>query len=120
MSLKADTLKSNPNKLKLISKELNVILSHIDEEIKSAYDQDKTKLTVTLPITFAIANMSNTSAQRIIYYKILESLLARNYIVKIHMATEQTLLFITWLSEDEEKDIDLQNILIAKHSIQKK
>lgn len=116
MSLKADVLKTNPNKLKAVMKEANAILGRIDEEIKTAYDSDKCKVDVSVPITFAIPYMSNKNAQRAVYYKILESLLDRGYIVKIYLSNNQTVFAITWLSEDEEKDIEQQNTLIAKYS----
>jgi len=122
MSLRADVLKTNPNKLKAVMKEVNAILGRIDDEIKSAYDRDECKVNVSVPITFAIPYMSNKNAQRAVYYKILESLLDRGYIVKIFLANDQTVFAITWLSEDEEKDIEQQNTLLAKYStvVQKK
>jgi predicted GNAT superfamily acetyltransferase len=117
MSLRADSLKTNPNKIKAIMKEVKAILEHVDEELKAAYDRDDCKANVTVPITFAIPYMSNRNAQRVIYYKILESLLDRGYDVKIYMTTDQTIFIIKWLSEDEEKDIEQQNTLLAKHTI---
>ena len=122
MSLRADVLKINPNKSKAVMKEANAILRRIDDEIKLAYDRDECKVNVSVPITFTIPYMSNKNAQRSVYYKILESLLDRGYIVKIFLANDQTVFAITWLSEDEEKDVEQQNTLLAKYStvVQKK
>jgi hypothetical protein len=117
MSLKADSLKTNPGKNKAVAKEVGNILCRIDEEIKTAYDQDCKKATVTLPITFAVPYMSNKDAQRIIYYKVLESLIDRGFLVEIHLASDQTTFFIRWLTEEEEKEIDVQNTVLAKHSL---
>ena len=116
MSIKADVLKLNPNKLKAIAKEVNNILARIDDEIKSAYDRDECKVNVTVPITFKIPYMSNKNAQRAIYHKILESLLDRGFIVKITLTVTQSVFHITWLSDDEQKEIELQNTLLAKFS----
>lgn len=117
MSLKADVLKTNPNKLKAINKEVLGILAGIDDEIKAAYDkEDKGNAIVTLPITFSIPYMSNKNAQRAIYYKVLESLLGRGFEVDIYMAEDKTTFHIKWLSKEEEDDIGLQNNLLAKHT----
>ena len=116
MSIKAEVLKTNPNKLKAIMKEVSSILGRIDDEIKNAYDHDECKAYVSVPITFAVPHMSNKNAQRIVYYKILDSLLNRGFIVEIHLATDRTVFLITWLSEDEKKDIEQQNALLAKFS----
>jgi hypothetical protein len=117
MSLKADVLKTNENKMKSIMKEVNSILGHIDESIKTAYDQDKNSVVVSVPITFSIPYMSNKNAQRVVYFKILESLINRNYDVKINLETDKTYFIIKWISDEEEKDIKMQNLLLAKHTI---
>jgi len=117
MSLKAEVLKHNPNKKRAILKEANVIISHIDEEIKNAYDRDECKVNVSVPITFNIPYMTNKNAQRSVYYTILNSLLDRGYIVKILFREDQTVFLIKWVSDEEEKDIEMQTALLAKHSI---
>ncbi len=119
MSLRADLLKTNVNKMKAVMKEVNSILGHIDESIKNAYDQDCNKVIVSVPITFSIAYMSNKNAQRIVYFKILESLISRNYDVKIFLDKDKTCFIIKWVSDEEERDIQLQNVLLAKHTITK-
>ena len=116
MSIKADVLKLNPNKLKAINKDVTNILARIDDEIKSAYDRDECKVSVTVPITFNIPYMSNKNAQRTIYHRILESLLNRGFIVKIYLSKTQSIFHITWLSDDEQKERELQNAVLAKFS----
>ena len=120
MSLKADILKLNPNKIKAINKEVTNILVMIDNEIKSAYDRDECRVNVSVPITITIPYMSNKNAQRVVYSKILDSLLERGFIVKISLTKDLSVFHITWLSDDEQKEIDLQNALLAKYSIGKK
>ena len=114
MSLKADVLKLNPNKLKEITKAVSSVLARIDDEIKAAYDRDECKVSVSVPITYKIPYMSNRNAQRAIYHKILESLLDRGFITKIYLTKDQSIFHITWLSDDEQKEIELQNALLAK------
>lgn len=115
MSLRAELLKTNPNKLKAVMKEVTSILARVDDEIKNAYDRDESQVHVSVPITFAVPYMSNKNAQRIVYYKILESLLDRGFQVKILMSQDQTVYMIKWLTDDEEKDVEQQNTLLAKH-----
>lgn len=120
MSLKASTLKSNEAQKKAIMKEVTSILGHIDDELKSVHEQGRHGVSLTVPITFSIPYMSNADAQRSVYYKILTSLLDREFHVKIELADDQSIFHITWLSEEEAKGIELQNALIAKHSTRKK
>jgi len=120
MSLQANVLKTNPNKIKAVMKEANAILGRIDDEIKTAYERDESKVNVSVPITFSIPYMSNRNAQRNVYAKVLESLLDRGYIVHIYMVPDQTIFMIKWLSEDEEKEIEVRNALLAKHTITSK
>jgi hypothetical protein len=114
MSLKATSLKSNDSQKKNIKKEVNTILGHLDDELKLAHEQGKHSISLSLPITFAIPYMSNTDAQRAIYYKILVSLIDREFIPTIKLKKDSTIFHITWLSDEEHKEIDLQNTLLAK------
>ena len=117
MSLRADLLKTNAAKIKSIMKEVNNVLGLIDENIKNAYDQDLSKVVVSVPLLFSIPNMSNKNAQRVVYYKILESLINRNYDVKICLEKDRTSFIIKWISDEEVKEKQLQNLLLAKHTI---
>ena len=117
MSVKANSLKNNSSKNKLIQKEITSILGSIDDEIKISYDKDDYSVNVSVPITFSIPYMSNKNAQRVIYSKILESLISRDFNVKIHLSDDKTIFNITWLSDEEKKDIEYQNILLAKYTI---
>jgi hypothetical protein len=117
MSLKANTLKSNESQNKSIMSEVNSIISNIDDELKVAHEQGRHKASITVPITFSIPYMQNKDAQRTIYYKILTSLLDRDFHVTIQMEEKATIFHVKWLSDEEEKDIDLQNTLLAKHTV---
>jgi hypothetical protein len=119
MSLKASALKSNEAQKKAIAKEAKSILGHIDDELKIAHDQGKHNVSITLPITFSIPYMSNKDAQRNIYHHVLISLLEREFNVKIALNETYTIFHITWLSDSEQKDIELQNALLAKYCSKK-
>lgn len=117
--IRADSLKSNEAQKRAIHKEATTILSHIDDELKTAHDQGKHGISLTVPITFSIPYMSNKDAQRAIYYKILTSLLDRQFEVKIELADSSSIFHITWISKEEAHDIELQNTLLAKYMFKK-
>jgi hypothetical protein len=120
MSIKANILKSSDAQKKAIAKEVTLILAHLDDELKIAHEQGKHFVAASVPITFSIPYMSNTDAQRIIYYKVLTSLLDREFNVKVQLEDTATIFHVRWLSDDEEKDIELQHSLLAKHTINKR
>lgn len=116
MSVKASSLKYNDNKRKAIKKEVSTILQYIDDEIKKAYDCDKRTVSVLLPIQFSIPYMSNSTAQRIIYFEILTSLLDRDFCVEIDISKDKALFDVTWYTREEIAEIDHQITVIANHS----
>lgn len=116
MSIKADSLKSNESQKKAIQKELNAILGHIDDQLKVAHDQGKHAVSESLPITFSIPYMRNKDAQRIIYYKVLTSLLERGFNAEFEAKKDVTVFYITWLSKEELDEIEVQNCVLAKHT----
>jgi hypothetical protein len=116
MSIKASQLKSSESQRRAVNKEVSSILAHIDEKFKSADIEGVHNVTVSVPIIFSIPNMSNADAQRNIYYKILTSLIDREFEVVIELTDDKSKFHITWLSDEEMKEIELQNALIAKHS----
>ncbi len=116
MSVKASSLKKNSAQLALIKKEVNIILAHLDTELKIARDAGKHNVVITLPITFDIPNMSNADSQRIIYAKIIGSLIDREFIPEIELRQDASILRINWLSADELREMDIQTALIAKYT----
>lgn len=116
MSIKADQLKSNVSQKKAYGKEISGILGRIDDEIKVGHEQGKHLVTVSLPITFSIPYADNSDAQRIIYYKVLVSLIDRGFNVWLILKKNSTIFEITWLTDDEIKDIDVQIAVLAKHT----
>jgi hypothetical protein len=116
MSLKANALKSNEAQKKSIAKDVTSILGQMDDELKAAHDSGRHSVSISLPITFSIPYMNNTDAQRIIYYKVLTSLLERDFNVEIDLRKNSTFFIVTWLSSDELSELELQNALLAKHT----
>ena len=81
-----------------------------------AHEQGKHSISTFLPITFSVPYMANKDAQRIVYFKILDSLILREYNVEIELKKDATVYHITWLTRDEKEEIDVQNLLLAKHT----
>jgi hypothetical protein len=116
MSLKAEQLKHNKSQKLQVRLETKAILGYVDDELRKAHDSGKAEVSLTLPINFSIPYMKNNDAQRKIYSKILESLIDRNFIPKMRLRKDSTLLTIRWWSDEELHDMDVQNTLIAKYS----
>jgi hypothetical protein len=51
---------------------------------------------------------------------LLTSLIERDFLVEIDMQQESTLFNISWVSADEEEEIQMQNMVLARHSVQRK
>jgi hypothetical protein len=115
--LKASALKNNESQKKAISKEVTAILSHIDDELKVAHEQGKSRVLTGVPITFSVPYMTNKDAQRKIYYHILISLIDRGFNAKIEMRADSTIFHITWLTREEQEELAVQHALLAKHTI---
>lgn len=116
MSVTAESLKHNKTQRVQVKKETRAILGYIDDEFRKAHDTGKTELTLTLPINFSITYMKNTVAQRKIYSKILSSLIERGFTPNLLLRKDATLITIRWWSDDEIKEMEIQNALIAKYS----
>jgi hypothetical protein len=116
MSIKASALKNNNIQLEKIKKEINEILSLIDDKLKTAHEYGKHAVTVSVPIQFSIPYMANADAQRMVYYGILKSLKTRGFFPEIEMGKTFTLFHITWLSNEERKEISEQSGFIAQHT----
>jgi len=119
MSLKAGSLKHNKSQKLQVKKEVTAILGYIDDELRKAHDSGKTEVNLTIPINFSIPYMKNYDAQRKIYYKLLQSLIERDFIPKLDLRKDATLLHVRWWSDEEVQEINLENALIAKCSEKK-
>lgn len=115
MSLHANSLKSNKLQKQAVAKEVKHILGLLDDELKSAHEQGKHKVSIPLPISFSIPYMSNKEAQRKIYVRVLRSLLKREFNPKIELSKTQTIFHITWLSDEEQEEIQEETVLLQRH-----
>jgi hypothetical protein len=117
MSLTADSLKNNEVQKRAVSREVKMVLAQIDDELKVAHSSGKHHAIVPAPITFSVPYMTGADSQRCIYFKILSDLIRRGFTVKINMKKDSTLFIVSWLSDDERKNLAEQNAIIAKYTV---
>ena len=60
--------------------------------------------------------MSNKDSQRIIWSNVIEELTSKNYRIWISPSSETCRIKITWVSPEDENDIQNQMNIIAKHT----
>lgn len=115
--LQASKLKNNPSKIAAITKEVLQILRQIDEDIKKTCKEDKTYIIFSLPITFDICNMRNQDAQRQVWSRVIESLESRDFVIQHKLSESESLLKISWISEEEAIERSVQNNILAKYKV---
>ncbi len=114
--LRASDLKKSDIIKNALTKELSSIYASVDADIKVAYDQGKKYCVCSVPITYNIPFMTCADAQRYIYYHVLKSLLDREFRAEMELKKEATLFHVTWLSKEEEDEIEQQNAILAKYT----
>ncbi len=92
------------------------ILKRIDEEVKIAHQEGRHELVTELPIIFGISHMSEKTAQRAIWYKVIEYLKNKNYMIAINPREDTCLLRLTWFSAEDMAEIRHQSDVIAIHT----
>ena len=119
MSLHADALKESQVQRMSIKKETTDILGLADAELKSSHELGRCNAIISLPILFSIPHMSNAIAQAKIYSIVIKSLEDRGFYVKLNMHNKnKRYLEITWMSNEEQKELDEQKKYIAEHNKQ--
>jgi subtilase family serine protease len=112
----ANQLRDNSIQKRNVKEQVDQLLFMIGEELKEAYRIGKTSIKTSIPTTYSIANMSNSVAQRKIWTQIIEILENKSYRVWINPTKKACILQITWLSENDENDMNNEIALIASHT----
>lgn len=117
--IKANDLKYS--KLQIIEIEHNVsnILTMIDEAIAEAHEKGDVSVKVPLPLSFDIPNMNRLDSKKKIYSLIVEDLTSpqRGFIVRLFMKPEESKIYITWLSEEDELLKEHEKDIIEYYSL---
>ncbi len=112
----AKSLRNNNVQKRQIKEILIDILRQIDDELKTAHNEGRYELTTELPILFGITHMSEKSAQRAIWFKVIEYLKNKNYTVSIDPRSDTCILRLTWFSTEDVAEIIHQNNIITLHT----
>jgi hypothetical protein len=111
----AHSLRNNNLQRRSLKESVTEIIKRISQELITSHREGSHSIITTIPITFSIPNMSNKDSQRVIWAKVIEELIAKNYRVWISPAQNLCKLKITWMSPEDETEIACQMQLIAKH-----
>jgi hypothetical protein len=117
--LKANDLKYSKIQISEIESNVSNILSSIDDAINDAHDHGKTSVEVNLPLYFDIPNMSKLEAKKKIYALVIEDLtsISRGFIVRLFMKPENSKIFITWITEEDELLKEHEKDIIEYYSL---
>jgi hypothetical protein len=111
--IRADKLKNSSIQKKQIRENVIEIIRKIDDELRIAHSEGKHLIITDIPIQFSIANMSNKDAQRAIWATTIEALRDKNYRVWINYDDASCRLKITWISDEDELTLKLQNQVLS-------
>jgi hypothetical protein len=117
--INASKLRNNNTQKRNITGVVTEIIRNISDELKEAHREGKHHIITTIPITFSITNMSNKDSQRVVYFYIISELKKKGYRVWISPQKNVCSIKITWMSPEDENEINLQMQLIAKHTTTK-
>lgn len=114
--INASLLRNNNIQKRQIKENIIEILRRLNQELTTAHREGKYNIITTLPITFDISNMINKNSQRVIWSNVLEYLIKKKYRVWINPTNDSCKLKITWVNEDDETEINIQNNIIIKNT----
>lgn len=112
----ADKLRNNNLQRRNIIEVVTEIIRRVNDELIVAHREGKHHLLTSIPITFAIPNMSNKDSQRVVYASVISELKNKDYRVWICPKRDNCQLKITWMSPEDEEEVKLQTQLIVKHT----
>jgi hypothetical protein len=112
----ANSLKNNSLQKRQLKEIITDIIKRISQELISAHREGKHLIITNIPITYSISNMTNKDSQRVIWSNIIDELKSKSYRVWISPNSNTCNVKITWMSDDDESDIENQLQLIVKHT----
>ena len=112
----SNNLRNNNLQRRQLKEAITDIIRRISQELILAHREGKHFIITSIPITFSISNMSNKDSQRIIWSNVIEELTSKNYRIWISPSSETCRIKITWVSPEDENDIQNQMNIIAKHT----
>lgn len=112
----ANNLRNNNLQKRQLKEVITDIIRGINQELIIAHREGKHHIITSIPITFSIPNLSNKDSQRYIWSSIIEELKSKSYRIWISPSKDTCRVKITWMSSEDETEVDYQMNLIAKHT----
>jgi hypothetical protein len=103
---------------------VNDILQSIEDDIKSAVENEEKKTRTEIPTTFAVPGMDNKRAQRHVYFHVLRALKRNRYIPRIEIKQVQSdsqtvFVHVTWITKEDREMENYMDKFISAHQINK-
>ncbi len=120
MNITADDAKRSCSNSKSMSVMLDRLLKVFQAKILDAGKDGLSSVSVPMPVNFNIPGMSNSTAQTIIYSKLIEELKSRKFNVHIIMERSVVVFHISWIAKKDNAHMQHMREIIAKHTISSK
>jgi hypothetical protein len=116
MNITAKRVQQYSSSSYIIETTVKTILQTFQAEIIEASKNGGTSVRVPVPTNFNVANMSNKTAQTIIYHKLIEELKKNDFEVNIIMKESQVTYCIKWdIDTSDDNDLSSMRKYIASH-----
>lgn len=114
MNITAEQVQKTCSGTQIIEQQIRTMLKTMQSEIIEASKNGSTSVVVSVPTNFSIVNMSNQTAQTIIYHRLIENLEENGFNVKISMDDSAVTYCIRWDIQKDHKDLkDMRNVIAA-------
>jgi hypothetical protein len=119
MNITADEVKRNCSSNQLLDIETNKLLKAIQSEILESSKNGLTQVVVPIPTNFSVPNVSNQTAQTIIYHRLIKEIEKNGFRVRLSMGEGTVTYCIEWDTKKDSKDLKNMRELIASRMIPK-
>jgi hypothetical protein len=109
INVTARQLRSQWSRTQFVNKNVQNILTAIEDRVMDAHRDSRTSITFGAPVNFDIPEMTNKDASILVYYNIIQELEKKEFKVTMEMSTSETTFVITW---NEAQDDDSLNHML--------
>jgi hypothetical protein len=120
MNITADQVRRSSTGSMLVDQEIKTILKTFQAEIVDAGKSGYTNVVIPVPMNFNIANVSNQTAQTIIYHRLIDECEAKGFNVRLSMSSSAVTYNIRWDIKQDSGDLKSMREVIASHISQSK
>lgn len=115
MSVTAKQLSKSGARGKELDAVVRDLLLVIDEQLqRSERSWGRNLIAHELPVVFAFPGLDKRGAQRIIYAAVVSSLEGRGFGVRLLLAPERTTIYIEWLTDLSQAEVEDMNRLVRR------